>query len=540
MSENGGLDAEEGTRHAVFRTVEEFLNGWDSLHWQDFMERWRAANFSAIHSVASACAPSHARNPAQVDLNSRALFGKFCAAWNMILTSSSYSLEKKAASLFGLVALHASQNLEPQELIRMPSHALRAALGTAQEAAQRGQTDAVVALRTILTRSIVRHVVTMADVDTLTNLKESGSDLLSLEFKANGFALKPAKRAKSSPRDRRKRPWRQRSGPRWHLRKHRDGQKLVGWTRLQVMQRRLARMEEKRQERLKDPNIAPVPPLVEVNTRSRNRAHEGSDDVYELNLEDFGFSSQEEGNIGNDDDDHTNFLRDFLPPTTIADAKKTAVDIDQVFLPNVGSRHEEKDLFAEAEALADAVESIKKQGYKVVVFDMDQTAVSMHSRGRLKRSEIEQFVSKTSNDFKLIVPALAEEGIKLAIATHSDEAEFIRDDVDKETHILGEELAREVLRRNFSQQLVKDFFIVAFNPRWRSEGTQPAFREKRFHMRKISEHFNVDPRSILFFDDNDTVAGDCNQTCNVRAIKVDPAVGFQLSDVPKPNSFRAR
>jgi Mg2+/Co2+ transporter CorC len=105
--------------------------------------------------------------------------------------------------------------------------------------------------------------------------------------------------------------------------------------------------------------------------------------------------------------------------------------------------------------------------------------------------------------------------------------------VQLETHILGEELARALVKHHFSAEMSSAFFVVAYNPRHRgAEGLLKDNHIKRYHMRILIDHFQVlDPADILFFDDVQHVVEDCRDTCGVRAVQVDPEVGFQLSDL---------
>jgi len=134
-----------------------------------------------------------------------------------------------------------------------------------------------------------------------------------------------------------------------------------------------------------------------------------------------------------------------------------------------------------------------------------------------------------------LVPALHRWGFRLAIATHSDEAEF-GGPVGPETHILGSELANALLGECFDPEVASDFFVVAYNPRVRlKDGKDEKDKEhnllKRNHMRRIQQHFGVRADEILFFDDTPSVVKDCTETCGVRTVEVNPRIGFQLSDV---------
>jgi hypothetical protein len=188
------------------------------------------------------------------------------------------------------------------------------------------------------------------------------------------------------------------------------------------------------------------------------------------------------------------------------------------------------------------MELLQEHSIRLVVFDMDQTAVGAHSRGRLERTELSKFLDHATPGFLSLVPRLHEKGIGMAIATHSDAAEFGQEDeqVQPATHILGEELARALVDRHFSSDISQAFFIVAYNPRHRGlEGELEHNRIKRYHMRMLHNYFEQvqggagapEPAETLFFDDLPHVVDDCRETCGVRAVLVDPKVGFQLSDL---------
>jgi beta-phosphoglucomutase-like phosphatase (HAD superfamily) len=96
--------------------------------------------------------------------------------------------------------------------------------------------------------------------------------------------------------------------------------------------------------------------------------------------------------------------------------------------------------------LVRCMELLKEHSIQLVVFDMDQTAVAAHSRGRLERSEPEfsTFLNHATPDFLSLIPRLFAANISMAIATHSDAAEYgvIDVEVQLETHVLGEDWAR--------------------------------------------------------------------------------------------------
>jgi hypothetical protein len=174
--------------------------------------------------------------------------------------------------------------------------------------------------------------------------------------------------------------------------------------------------------------------------------------------------------------------------------------------------------------------SLQKLPVQVVAFDMDQTAVAVHSRGQLRRDQLHNYLDKAVTPFLRVVPALHAAGYCLAMATHSDEAEFdATKGITPETHILGHELAMALLQRYFSSDVVAAFFIVAYNPRVRGDTDEN--RVKRYHMRQLQAHFGIDDASrILFFDDTPGVVEDCRDHCGTQAVLVNAETGLQWSD----------
>lgn len=168
---------------------------------------------------------------------------------------------------------------------------------------------------------------------------------------------------------------------------------------------------------------------------------------------------------------------------------------------------------------------------KLVVFDMDQTAVQAHSRGCLRRGDsLEAYSKKAAPDWLALVPALFQAGYKLAIATHSDAAQY-SEIVQPATHILGTELAHAVLDASFARKIAESFFIVAYNPRHDSVAGHLAENlVKRRHMRLLLDEVET-ADDILFFDDVLAVVEDCRDTCGVHAVHVDENHGFRMSDL---------
>ena len=182
------------------------------------------------------------------------------------------------------------------------------------------------------------------------------------------------------------------------------------------------------------------------------------------------------------------------------------------------------------------VHLLQKNGIKLVVFDMDLTAVSEHSRGQLLRSNVRDYVSKATPAFLAFVPKLQQHGFYLAIATHSDEAEF-DGPIQRDTHILGMELATRLVHDCFPMEVSSAFSIVAYNPRVHPEHDSELNKYKRYHMRVLLAKYGVQGNEVAFFDDTLAVVDDCLNHCGIiHAVQVDDNIGFQIDDVI--NNFR--
>ena len=74
------------------------------------------------------------------------------------------------------------------------------------------------------------------------------------------------------------------------------------------------------------------------------------------------------------------------------------------------------------------VRLLQELGCKVAAFDMDNTLVGAHSRGRMTKARVqEDFVAHVSRDFVRVVPAMRVAGIKMAVATWADRVKYRRD-----------------------------------------------------------------------------------------------------------------
>ena len=122
---------------------------------------------------------------------------------------------------------------------------------------------------------------------------------------------------------------------------------------------------------------------------------------------------------------------------------------------------------------------------------MDQCIVAEHSRGSIRRTgrSLYNFVQKVTPSFAIFANKLHNNGIRMAIATHSDAAEYNDIYRHPRDYIIGEELASKVLEYSV-REIMDSFYIVAYNPRARKNfNLEDA--NKKYHIRKIAKHYDV-------------------------------------------------
>ena len=173
----------------------------------------------------------------------------------------------------------------------------------------------------------------------------------------------------------------------------------------------------------------------------------------------------------------------------------------------------------------------RSAGVRVVAFDMDQTIVAQHSWGQMKRhgDALSNFFGKITPAFALLARRLHSAGFKLAVATHSDAAEYNLLYRRKEDYVIGAELVESLLA-SAVPELAEEFYIVAYNPMSR-RNFDPKEAHKNYHVHHIAAHFGVDTKEVLLFDDDE---GNIADTDNLfMAMKVNPGRGLSLPDILK-------
>ena len=199
---------------------------------------------------------------------------------------------------------------------------------------------------------------------------------------------------------------------------------------------------------------------------------------------------------------------------------------------NISSSNQDSSDMSHEELLKlakEIVERLKVMGIKVVAFDMDQCLVNAHSRGDIKRQpgELQKFYDKVTIGFKVLSRVLHKEGIKLAIATHSDENEYFTLMKSQQDYVIGTELVSLVLSSSVPE-LSHRFYIVAYNPMSRLN-FNPNDAHKKLHIRRVAQHYNVKTSEIVLFDDDEGNVRDTNG--EFIAIKVHPEKGLELEPI---------
>lgn len=157
-----------------------------------------------------------------------------------------------------------------------------------------------------------------------------------------------------------------------------------------------------------------------------------------------------------------------------------------------------------------------------VVFDMDYTITSMHSKGCLHRSALSNYLISVSWDVRVFIPILIDEGYKVAIATFIDDAYYLLG-YDKEEYISGRELVEEILDTLvLTDEQRSSIYITSYQPRvqnkvglWKPRMSLCGIvavppKNKNCHLYDISDHYNIENVKMLLIDDSSRNIKDAN------------------------------
>jgi len=123
---------------------------------------------------------------------------------------------------------------------------------------------------------------------------------------------------------------------------------------------------------------------------------------------------------------------------------------------------------AEQKLLGEFRDQLVARGIKCVVFDMDKTLVSMHSQGSLPRSKLDAYIQSVSPVCRALLPLLIKCGIRIAIATFSDDlytsgiAGFPSS--DSSDRVSGAQLTQSVLSSFLDPKVLSQIPIITLNP----------------------------------------------------------------------------
>merc|ERR1719510_397107 len=121
--------------------------------------------------------------------------------------------------------------------------------------------------------------------------------------------------------------------------------------------------------------------------------------------------------------------------------------------------------------------------------------------GILRGEAVENYIAAASPDFVEALCLLARvPGIKLAVATASDPAEYGLPGQSRDTHLLGPDLACELIGRWCPEALPHFEIMVGHDPSFHPD--QPKLPGKSLAMRRIAAHYGVDPSRMVLIDDS--------------------------------------
>lgn len=174
------------------------------------------------------------------------------------------------------------------------------------------------------------------------------------------------------------------------------------------------------------------------------------------------------------------------------------------------------------------VEWLLANGIDVVVFDMDMTMGSGHCGPGLAIAKVGDYIAGASPDFVEAALVLSRmPGIRLAVATNSDPAEYDLEGQSRDTHILGPDLARALIQHHCGSDVLARFEImIGHDPDLHKDMTP--LLGKSVHMRKIAEHYGSKFERMILIDDSPSRLENVDgwQGILVR----NPKVGFRFED----------
>lgn len=190
---------------------------------------------------------------------------------------------------------------------------------------------------------------------------------------------------------------------------------------------------------------------------------------------------------------------------------------------------------------ADFVDWIIRNGIEVIVWDMDCTMSAGHCGAGLLRDNLSKYIDDTSKDFvhamNLIYEhnlscKLSQKIVRCAVATGSDPLEYDLPGQSRSTHILGPDLATEIIRHHCPHTMSLFEIMIGYDCRLHENDTVNISENrcgKRHHMRLIQQHYGVPFHKMLLIDDS---TSSLENEDGWIGVKVDGRDGFKFEHIP--------
>ncbi len=172
---------------------------------------------------------------------------------------------------------------------------------------------------------------------------------------------------------------------------------------------------------------------------------------------------------------------------------------------------------------------LDKDGFKVLIFDLDQTSTLMHSGGALLGSKIVEYCEKAVPDFIIAATQWVRSGNKFAIASFTDTLAAERSTTyHREPHYGGKNLIKRFVDQVLPTDVASKVYMVGYFPIMHDNHPQEFDkRSKNYHMDMISKYFEIPLNRCVLFDDS---MSNVENAKGYKAYIVDSTKGFQFSD----------
>ncbi|ANQ06161.1 P36-like protein-like protein [Plasmodium coatneyi] len=163
----------------------------------------------------------------------------------------------------------------------------------------------------------------------------------------------------------------------------------------------------------------------------------------------------------------------------------------------------------ETESINGFAELLKELNIKMAVFDFDLTIIGAHSGGYVdKDNDVDHIGTAVTAHFKILSKALNERGIKITVATFSDDEAIRYSRGRNSTLIAGEEMVKFSMQQSKCDAKIEK--VYAYYPPYYREPRQyrplgldkPMSHDKSYHLKQIRTDFGVNIDEILFVDDD--------------------------------------